>query len=188
MTDFETPVIEVLCDEPEGQVIRRVRPLLFTPENLQKFWDKAKQFQTIYGREFDNVQDFYHMFIRQEPGGDLNLNGLFWVIDDFVGVFYMTDITLTEANVHYSFFDRRHKGRHNLVREMLKYVFSRYPFLRRVNVEIPGYATKYTRHFIIDVGFALEGRKRKAITYKGQVFDMFLFGILKEEVLNNGGT
>lgn len=179
-------VLSIECNEPEGKVTRNIRRLIFTPENLQRFWDEAKQFPTIYGREIKSVADFYEMFISQN-GEELTANGLFWVIDDFVGVFYMTEITTTEANVHYSFFDKRHRGRENLTRQMVKFIFEKYKF-NRVNVEIPLYSSKYTRFFVNNIGFKLEGRKRKAAYYKGEWYDTMLYGMLNSEAFDNGRT
>lgn len=180
---MNVPILSAVCDEPEGKVERFVYPLIFTPENLQKFWDRAKQFPTIYGREIKGIEDFYHMFINTSDKGEIDLNGLFWVIDDFVGVFYMTDITPYQANVHYSFFDKRHKGRLDLVKKMLRYIFNRYHF-KRINVEIPLYATKYTRFFVSNLGFTLEGRKRKAAYFRGEWWDVMQYGMLDTEAFN----
>lgn len=178
----EAPVLSIECNEPGGMITRHVHKLIFTPENLQKFWECAKQFPTIYGREIKSLQEFYEMFIS-ENDGQLSANGLFWVIDDFVGVFYMTEITAHEANVHYSFFDKRHKGRELITKKMVEYIFSKYHF-KRVNVEIPLFASKYTRYFVTNLGFKLEGRKRKAAFYKGEWYDVMLYGMLDSEAFN----
>ena len=129
-----TAILSIECNEPEGKIVRSIYPLVFTPENLAKFWDKAKQYPTLYGNEISNAQDFYNLFINQGENG-LSLNGLFWVIDDFVGVVYLNNITSQEADIHYSFFDKRHKGREVLAKKMLKYIFNTYGF-HRLNVQI----------------------------------------------------
>lgn len=175
-------ILQVECKEPEGVITRSVTELIFTPENLQKFWDNASQFPSIYGTEIKSIQDFYEMFISQN-GEELSLNGLFWVIDDFVGVFYMTEITANEANVHYSFFDKRHKGRELLVKKMIQFIFDKYKF-NRINVEIPLFSSKYTRYFVNNIGFKLEGRKRKNAYFKGEWYDTMLYGMLNSEAYN----
>lgn len=184
MTDI---ILTSECVEPEGTFIRKVRPLIFTVENLQKFWEVAKKFPTLYGKEhLNDAGEFMKLFITEKDGG-YSSNGLFWVIDDFVGVFYVTDIrwNLSDALVHYSFFDRRQHGRLKLVREMLKYVFTKYKF-ERLSAEIPNYTGHVARHFAVDVGFIYEGKKRKAANYKGSKFDVNLYGILPSEVMKNG--
>lgn len=177
------PIIKHVCEEPEGSVERAVYPLSFTPENLQKFWDKAHQFPTLYGREIKSAQEFYDLFISSD-GQNITLNGLFYVIDDFVGVFYLTDISNVEATVHYSFFDKRHKGRSGLVKKMLKYIMDTYQF-KRLNANVPLYTTRYVRHFVTSIGFLLEGRKRKSAYFNGQWYDTLLYGLTSEDIYGN---
>ena len=188
----QKPIVEVVCNEWDHElkatrkVIHSVYPLVFTPENLQKYWDKAKQFPTLFGREIlNNPQEFYSLLMSENPEtGSIIPNGLFWVVDDFIGVFYLSDIDLLnrEAHVHYTFFDKRTNGREPLVKEMLKYVFNKYPF-QRLNAPIPLYASPVARKFALDVGFYYEGKKRDAAFYKGQWFSVNLYGILRKEVL-----
>lgn len=160
-----------------------VRPMILTPENVQRFWDKAKKFRTLYGREITNVSDFMSLFLNQREDGQYESNGLFFVINDFLGVIYITDIRPEEdATAHYTFFDRRHHGREGLIRAVLEWGFRRYNF-NRLSVEIPCYTTPQTKHFVTNCGFAYEGKRRKAVRYKGDLFDVNLYGILKSEVL-----
>ena len=176
------PVLTVVCKEPEGDVVRRVYPMPLTPDNLRTFWEKSRQFRTLFTEEVNgDFKKFLELFVSRE-GNELQARGLFWVIDDFVGVFYMTHITPVEAQVHYTFFDRRHFGREELTREMLRFGFRQYGF-KRLNVEVPLYASKNTFGFVDALGFKREGRKRKAAEYKGERFDVACFGILAEELL-----
>jgi len=174
-------VVSALCEEPEGNVVRYVRPMDLTRENLLTFWEKSRQFRTLFTDEVNgDFKKFCELFISTD-GDHARAHGLFWVIDDFVGVFYMTRITEVDASVHYTFFDRRHKGREQLTRLMLKYVFEEYGF-QRLSVEIPMYASKHTFGFTYAIGFKKEGRKRKCSFYQHQWFDSTCFGILREEV------
>lgn len=189
-------LFEVTLDEPEGKVTRKVFPIIFTLPNLQKFYDKAKKFPTLYGKEIiDSPEEFLKLFVV-EYGDTISLNGLFWGICDdeeltnLVGVFYMTDIMPSEALVHYTFFDRRHKGRQQLVKAMMKYVFEKYKF-QRLSVEIPLYTISKHRNqntirFILDCGFFYEGKKRKAAYYRGDWYDINMYGILRTEALRDG--
>lgn len=166
-----------------------VRPLLVTPESIQKFWEQAKKFPTVYGHEnVSTIEDFVTMFFPVDGNGTLNSSGLFWVVNEFLGVFYLTEIredggNLIDANAHYTFFDKRHRGRVGLVKEMLKYWFTKYNF-NRLSAEIPNYVTPQARHFAMECGMSYEGKKRKSSFYKGEWFDVNLYGILRGEVLN----
>jgi RimJ/RimL family protein N-acetyltransferase len=165
-----------------GVVLRNVYPLVLTQENLALFWDKAKHYPVLFCDEIrGDFQKFLETFLTQDANGNVHPRGLLWVIDDFIGVFYMTDIKQTEATVHFSFFDAKLQGRGPLIKDMLRYAFARYGF-RRMNVEIPLYANDKIGNFIEMIGFKEEGRKRKAILFDNELFDVKLYGILKEEV------
>ena len=180
-----TPLFSVSCHEPEGEYVRNVYPLIFTPENIQKFAQKALQFPTLFGREIKDVSDMVSMFFEVQKDGTFKFKGssVFYVVDDFVGVFSLTDFSYdySDAIAHYTFLDRRHKGRTPLVKAMMKYAFDTFK-LNRLSVEVPLYTKEDLRHFITGCGFTLEGKKRKAIKYDGTLFDILLFGILKSEV------
>lgn len=176
----EHPVVSSNCIEAEKNVLRHVYPLRLTRENLLTFWDKQRQFRTLFTDEINgNFQSFAEMFISVE-GSEIQSRGLFWVIDDFVGIFYMTHITMREASCHFTFFDRRLHGRERLTQEMLSFVFDRFNF-HRLNVELPLYASRHTFAFVERIGFVREGRKRSALRYKNKWFDVLCYGLLREE-------
>lgn len=176
-------VVRCDCNEPDGIVTREVRLLRFTPENLSKFWAQAKKHRTIFRFEIGgDFRKFMDRFVKQGPGGDLLPTGIFWVVDDFVGVFYLTDIDIgIDAVAHYSFFDGRHHGREKLVMEMLKYVFETIKF-HRLTSEIPLHASPHTHNFVEHtVGFKKEGRKRAASELNGKFYDLNIYGLTKDE-------
>jgi len=176
-------VLSAVCPEPEGDVEREVWPFSFTREHTQKLYQKASAFPVLFGRPLKSSEDFLSYFITQNLSGDAEPMGLIWIIDDFVGMFYMNNISDIEADVHYSFFDRRHKGREPLVKAMIQHVFKKYDFVR-LNVSVPAHAGIRVRIFVEKCGFRIEGKKRNASWWKGQWFDTYMYGILREEVDN----
>jgi RimJ/RimL family protein N-acetyltransferase len=179
----EEPVLSAVCDEPKiGRITRNIRFMKLTIENLKEFWIKSKEYPTLFGEEISGDYTKFLNFIVKEGVNGIEITGLFWVIDDFVGMYYMTDIDPGfDANVHYSFFDRRQKGRVELSRAMLRYAFEKFEF-RRLSVEIPLFVSKRTLQFIVDVGFKGEGRKRQKALYNGKWFDVGCYGLLREEL------
>lgn len=180
-------IVTAECNEPDGLVTREVRLLKFTPVNLSKFWAQAKKHRTIFRFEIGgDFRKFMDRFVKQGPSGDLLPTGLFWVVDDFVGVFYLTDIDIgIDAVAHYSFFDGRHHGREKLVLEMLKYAFTVLGF-NRLTSEIPLHASPHTHNFVEHtVGFKKEGRKRAASELNGKFYDLNIYGLTKEEAFMN---
>lgn len=177
------PILTVECHEPNGVFRREVRPLIFDMDTLFHFWEKAKQFPTLFAQDInDNFGEFCSLFLSNGHNGQYEAKGLFYLIDDWVGILYMTDISHpSEATVHYTFFDRRQNGRVPLMKEMIKHVFLKYGF-NRLNASLPLYATP-AFPFVKAIGFVDEGRKRKCRLYKNEYYDEALFGILKSEVL-----
>jgi len=187
---MQPTVLSVLCQEPEGDIQREISPLEFTPDTLKEFWEKARVYRTLFNQEIrKNYDVFLNLILRRGLTEDsIEPTGLFWRVDpNFVGVFYMTNITPEQdAQAHYTFFDGRHRGRVDLCKQMLGYVFNRYN-LRRLTVEIPLYATEKTHNFVSkSLGFRKEGRKRKAILFDNEWFDVIVYGLLREEVNGNG--
>jgi hypothetical protein len=179
----ETPVLSIPCNEPEGLFVRHVYKMDLSIENILMFWEKAKAYPTVFGHEVHDFKQFCELFISTDADmTNVWSHGLFWRIDDFVGVFYLTNITAVEAKAHYTFFDKRQKGRERLTFSMVEMAFQRYGF-RRLTVELPGYVKPYTEDFVKRLGFKLEGRKRKAVEYNNEWFELKIFGILKEEVI-----
>lgn len=183
---IDEPVLSIVCEEPEGSVERVVRPLPLSIDNLKMFWEKSKEHGTLFSEEVaDNFGKFLEQTLRIGPDG-IEPTGLFWVVDDFVGVFFLTHIIPgMDALTHYTFFDGRSNGRVPLAQEMIRFAFNKYGF-RRLSVEIPLYVKPHTFHFTEMVGFKKEGRKRSAALYKGTWFDVNCYGVLREEVLDNG--
>lgn len=173
------------CKEPKGTVIRNVYKVNFTPENLEEIYIKARQFRTLMGYEVLTKDQFYGFFVKPKSEGatQYDSKGLCARVDDYVGLFWLSDINMNfppyEASVHYSFFDRSTEGRIELCRTALKYIFETYGF-NRLWTKVPVY-TKYTLQFVEDVGFRREGRMISNVLYKGKLFDTNLYAILKDE-------
>lgn len=169
-----------VCEEPEGTVTRNVRRFIFTPENLLALWERQRQFKTLMGREIYSFDEFVDFFIRVLPNGAIEPRGICHVIDDGVGIFWLSDITYPAyAEVHYTFFDRRHKGRVNLVREAIKYIFDATD-IGCLYVRVGLYA-KSPMKFVEQIGFKKEGRLRKRMYYQGSWYDANSYSITQEE-------
>lgn len=179
----DIPIVTAVCKEPEGIVIRSVYQMQLTRDTLQKFWQKARKFTTVFSQETrGDFKRFCELFLSQDADGSPRAHGLFWVIDDFVGIYYMTRMTEIDAQVHYTFFDRRHYGREELTKEMLRYVFRRFGFWR-LDVEIPDYVTMNTHGFVNALGFKKQGKKRKAVEFKGSRRDVITYDLIRDDLL-----
>jgi len=183
-------MITVVCEDPKkGEIEYTIKPMIFTIENLTKYWQKASEYPTLFNTEIrSDFGKFASIFVDQDRQTfEIKGRGLVWTVDteeeEMVGTFYMTEIDIPiQATVHFSFFDGRIRGRAPLAKALMKHVFEEYGFVR-LNVEIPVYVKSAAFRFIDELGFIKEGRKRKAVRYADKYFDTVLFGILKEEYL-----
>lgn len=172
-------VMKVRCDEPEGTVTRSVYLLPYSMETLQSLYKRLSKFEVMFNDAVDGFNDFVDSFLC-EVGGEITPLGLIWQVDD-VGILYLTDLRPGyEANAHFSFWDQRIRGREKLVAEMTRYVMNTYGF-HRIVVEVPVYA-KPALKATERIGFKKEGRKRKAIRYKGEWFDVNVYSIVEDEL------
>jgi hypothetical protein len=178
--------ISIRCIENSKEVIHTVKPLEVSTDSLKRLYEQMSKFPVIFGKPLAGPEDFLAIFMRySRPSGDPSMNGLFWEIDDLqTGVFYLTDISLYEATVHFAFFDRRVKGREPLFHAMLHHAFDHFGF-QRLNAFIPKYVKGRVHSFVRSCGIEFEGTKRSSAFYKGQWFDESCYGVLRDEAVWN---
>jgi RimJ/RimL family protein N-acetyltransferase len=176
-------LFRVECREPTGIYQRAVRELVLDEETLSDLWEKLSKFPTLFNNHIKTLDDFVNAFV-DFSGGEIKARGLVWAVDD-VGILFITDIYPGfQASAHFTFWDRTFNGREELIRQMIRYVFEEFGFHRLI-AEVPLYS-RPTLQAAEKVGFVKEGRMRKFTWYKGQWWDVNLYSVLREEVVNNG--
>lgn len=178
---MEDAILTVTCREHKGVHERSVYPLIFTGESLKRFWEESNKFPVLFGHNNVTLEEFQERFFTANEG-QVWPRGLHWIIDDWVGMFYLTDIYETEADAHFTFFDKKLEGREELTRKIIEHVFKEFFTFQRLNVSIPCYVNSKVFKFVRDVGFRAEGRKRNCALYKGKWFDSIQFGLLRGEL------
>ena len=173
-------ILAIECDEPDGKIVRYVRPCVLTMDKLETIYNQIKQFKTLFNEDMDSLEKFASCFMFQTADGELHPAGLLWEVDD-VGILRLSEIKPGyEAKAHFVFWDKRFKGRQQLILNMMRWVFKRYA-LHRIVVEVPLYA-KRTMIAVEAIGFKKEGRKREAVRHYDSWFDMNTYAMLEEEV------
>ena len=160
-----------------------IEPFQATKESIDYLWEKAGKYSFLFSditREDRNRFDqavlspgtiLLTVFQKDDPGRKA------------VGVVLADKITPKwDANVHYIFWDKIQKGRHRVLLVALSWLMEELD-LKRVTAEIMEYAYAGLRR-AKHLGFLLEGRKRDATIWRGDTADVFLFGVLREELVN----
>lgn len=174
-------VLSVECVEPKGAIVRHVRRCYLSFEKLRTLYDRLGQFEVLFNNQHGgDFKAFVSNFVAQTGPDTFEPTGLFWEVDD-VGILYLTNIKPGyEATAHFSFWDRRYRGREELLKEMIRYNFEKLQ-LHRLVAEVPLFAPALLS-FTEKLGFVKEGRRRQTTWYKNQWFDSNIYSILRSEV------
>lgn len=155
-------------------VNRKARPMLLDSEEVVKLWFRLNKFPILFATpqesNFNNfvrmLQDEYSILLK---------------FDD-VGMAMITDIVPgIEARFHISFWDSRLSGREQLIRELIKWMFSTLR-VRRVAAPVRADA-RAMRAFLERTGLYFEGALKNWVEREdNKYFDLHLYGITKPEV------
>lgn len=181
MVESPDGTLMIACEEPEGAIVRQVKLAELTMERMEHYYEKLSPFKTLFNDFIKNdLEAFIKAIITINRDGTITPRGLIWEVDD-VGLICFSDIHPGHsATFHPTFWDRRIRGREQLMKDMIKYVMILYE-LRRVSSIVPVY-NKPTMAAAERVGFSLEGRLREFAPYEGQWFDANLYSILRKEL------
>lgn len=180
---MNNPILSIECNEPEGLVTRHVRPTEMTVEKIGDLWDKISKFDSLFN-DFvrGDFASFLAHFVTQVGPKEFEAASLCWDVDD-VGILILNDLRPgVSASAHFIFWDMRLKGREELLRRMIEYVFDRYEF-RRIETQVP---VRYylTMAGVEKLGFIKEGRIREAYVFNDVWYDVNIYGIIREDLTN----
>lgn len=173
-------IFEIDCIERKKKVSRQVWIMDFSPENIKSLWKKSKEHRILFNDDINGDFDkFCSIFLYEDASGDIQAKGLNFIVDDFVGALFVNNITKTDADLHFSFFDSF--LRYHVSINMLEFLFNEFGF-DRLSAWVVPFASERVFEFIMDLGFRYEGKKRGAHTYKGNKFDLVLYGLLRNNL------
>jgi len=170
--------ITVLSEDNETYYLE---PFQATKESLDYLWEKAGKYSFLFSditredrKRFDiavlsPATIILTVYQKTDPGRRA------------VGVVLADSIKPEwDAKIHYLFWDKRQKGRQRVLLVALKWLMKEF-MLKRVTAEIMQYAYSALRR-AKKIGFMLEGRKRAGTIWNGNYADVFLFGLLTDEI------
>lgn len=140
----------------------------------------------LFNELVKTFDDWVQQFVHIRDDGKVEPTGLIWQVDD-VGILFLTEIRPGhQALGHFTFWDGRLRGREELMREWIRYLFMKYDF-HRLEAEVGLYA-KPALNFVERIGLTKEGRKREARLYQPngepepEWWDVNLYSVLESEV------
>ena len=173
-------LFSAICREKRGTFERVARALPFDKVTLAKIVEKARTHPTLMGTEINTTEDIWRVFI-DDSQTELASKGLLAVVDDFTGIFWLTDIQYPQhASVHYTFFDGVQRGREALCKEALKYIFNTYKF-DFLWTTVPLWA-KHPLFFVERIGFQKIKREPKKASFFGELYDVNIYEIRPENL------
>jgi hypothetical protein len=173
----DTVLFSAVCtegDKPKTHsVTRYARPMVLDSQEIVKLWFKLSKFNVMFASpQESNFKNFVRM-LQDE-------HAVMIAFDD-VGMALVTDIVPgIQAQIHISFWDSKLSGREPLVRELVKWVQD---VLRVRRVCSPVRAdARAMRAFMERVGLYFEGALKNWVQKDHRYFDLYLFGITKDEI------
>lgn len=153
-----------------------VREMVLTWEKVEALWNLMRGYTTLFSDltrgDFGN---FFKVITEQR-----SLWFEIWEVQELVGLLWLTDMELTvDASAHMAFFDRKPTEKEPVVRELIRWVFARYP-LHRISVNVP--RMYHATHRLVErLGFRREGTKREAVMIHGTWDDVKMYGLLRSQ-------
>lgn len=183
MNTIDSLLFSVICDEPEGAIGREVHLAEISREALVHMYQKLKDFKILFDDYTQgDAKAFLDKFIEITPEGEIKPKGLLLRVDDVGVIFFANIVPNDSADVHISFWDRRLKGRANLVKKALKFAFESFNLYRISTTIVESNRVGYIKKQIELMGFQKEGCIRGASLFEGKRKDLLLYGILASEV------
>ena len=139
-------------------------------------WNKMNQIKGLF-------DDFSKGNFEAFRNSMLSPNSLWLETTDGTGLLYLLNILPgVSASAHIIFWDRVLRGKEDVCIAAIKFAMQSIPLVK-VNVFIPNYALALKK-FVSHCGFQKEGKIRRWSILEGRLFDVFIFGITFEEVIN----
>ena len=157
----------------------KVQELLITPDKIAWIWEEMNKYRSLFSSlTKGDLANFTRLFVQPD-------SLWFEVLDeheDIVGLLYVMQLhKVIDCEVHILFFDRKPAEKVLLCKQVVAWVFERYP-LRRMTAIVPSIYYR-TIKLAKNIGFREEGRKRDAVLLGNKWVDEIILGILRHEVL-----
>lgn len=150
-----------------------VHLLQLSKEKALELWEKLNGIKGLWD---DLTVNRPEVFFRNLSSPD----SVWLERDDGNGILYLRGVIPgLSASGHVVYWDRKLRGREDFTLGVLRWLMQNIP-LQKVNLYLPDYAPS-VRSFAKRVGFKQEGLIRRWSYSGGKTFDIYVFGITREE-------
>jgi hypothetical protein len=156
------------------------RPLVLSRGKLEALWDKMRQYPQVFD---DVIPRTFEVF---KEGMMAPTNQFYEIMqgEETIGLAAATQVRpRLDANMHVVMFDRRLRGREEVLKAAMR-DFAKRAQLIRMTVSLPE-DNRTAIKLVSRLGFKLEGVMRKAHLRDGIYRDYHIFGILREELYDS---
>lgn len=145
-------------------------------EKVQFIWETLNNISGLFD---DYHKDNFGLFLNKLRSSDT-----VWLErEDGNGLLYLTNVVPgLSATGHVIYWDKRLRGREEFTMDCIRWMMGIIP-LEKLNLFLPAYALA-ARAFADRLGFKREGIIRRWSKSDGKLFDIFVFGMTKEEAYN----
>lgn len=149
----------------------------YDKEKLMSIWDRIKGFDNLFADDNFRDPEVYLKKFLDRNSVILETEGGFLIIKNIhEGL---------KAEAHLCFWDHKLSPRADLIKACIVWTFLQFD-LYRIETEVAEYARAVRRFLEKRLGFTHEGIKRNSVIHRGNLIDMHIYSILREEVLENG--
>lgn len=153
-----------------------VHEMVLTKEKFDWLWEESRQYPSLYS----SLDDHWKLSLAHKVTEPRSLWYEVYEPDRLIGLIYINDISVINAEFHVYFFDRKVKEKVPLCREMIRYLFQTYHF-HRLSMDVPA-IYHATIRMAKSIGFRPEGKRRSWGLLGGKWVDYMMFGLLAEEM------
>ena len=145
---------------------------------LMLLWDRLGKFRALFSDlTRGDIENFIQYVVNK-----YTLWLEIYKLKELVGIVSLENMHLVvDAEAHVFFMDHNLSDKVPVSKATVVWLFENFP-LQRLTVQVPERHFA-TARFVKNLGFKVEGKKRQAVLISGKWFDVYMFGILRTEVM-----
>ena len=142
-------------------------------EHIHEIWEKIKDYEKVFTDENEWSELKFAKRLWHPGTLTLEIDGGILILDNVRADLF--------GQIHVIFWDHKLSARKELLKELLMWTFLNFN-LQRLEAVIPEFCRALRRFLENRLNFTYEGRLRNRMSYKGNLCDVLVLSILREEL------